>query len=158
MKDIDKKMEQENNVSANQPKKHVHLGTNIQRIREILNIKQIVLADMMNISQQAISKLENREYIEDKTLDKVAKVLKVPVLLIKNFDQEHIAHDIVNNYYDDSKNFNDDSADHTQITNTIEMVKLALQENKKLYERIIKEKEQEIKTLKEENENLRKIH
>ena len=153
MKEIKINTEHDNNMNCEQGK--VHLGMNIQRIREMLQIKQLTLAEKLNISQQAVSNLENRDSIEDKTLDKVAKALKVPVLLIKNFNQDDITYGIQNNYYNGSKGYFE-SEDHTQITNTntIEMIKYALQENKKLYDQIIKDKEQEIRKLKQENEDL----
>ncbi|WP_343693656.1 helix-turn-helix transcriptional regulator [Chitinophaga sp.] len=41
-----------------------HHGRAVKRIREILHIKQDVLADALGISQQSISLLETKETIE----------------------------------------------------------------------------------------------
>lgn len=96
---------------------------NIKHIRELLCIKQTTLAEEMGCSQQSISYLENKSNIDDETLKKVGAILKVPVLLIKNFDVEEIMYNIQNNYYEGSKGYVE-SEDNSQITNSMEMVNL----------------------------------
>jgi transcriptional regulator with XRE-family HTH domain len=44
----------------------------------MLGVKQEYLATELNMTQQTISKLEQKEEIEDEMLEKVAKVLNVP--------------------------------------------------------------------------------
>ena len=41
--------------------KEVHHGRNVKRLREILGIKQEVLADGLSLSQQTISRFEAQE-------------------------------------------------------------------------------------------------
>ncbi len=78
-------------------KKPVHLGRNVQRIREILGMKQIVLAENTKMSQQNISKLEQSENIADETLDRLAEGLGVTTDLIKNFNEEKAIYNIQSN-------------------------------------------------------------
>jgi transcriptional regulator with XRE-family HTH domain len=66
----------------------VHHGRNIKRLREILGVKQDVLATEFNITQQAVSDLEKKAQLSDEILEKIAKILKVPVEAIKNFNDE----------------------------------------------------------------------
>lgn len=66
----------------------VHHGKNVRRFREILGVKQEFLAAELKMTQQAVSKLEQKEEIEDDTLNKVAGVLKIPVTALKNFTEE----------------------------------------------------------------------
>ena len=70
--------------------KTIHQGKNVKRFREMLGIKQeglaLELGDDWN--QRKISILEQKEVIEPELLEQVAKVLKVPVEAIKNFDEE----------------------------------------------------------------------
>jgi len=84
-----------------------HLGRKISRIRELRGMKQETLAAELGISQQAISKLEQTEEIEDSTLEKVAKALGVSAEGIKHFTEETIFNNI-NNFHDNSiqNNFN----------------------------------------------------
>ncbi|MCG8323081.1 MAG: helix-turn-helix domain-containing protein [Cytophagales bacterium] len=68
-----------------QPSKH--MGRNIGRMREMLGIKQDVVADKLGLSQQKISKIEQSETVDDDTLEKVAEALGVTKDAIQNFDE-----------------------------------------------------------------------
>lgn len=57
------------------PMSKTHHGHSIKRIRDMLGIKQETLAAELNMTQQAFSKLEQKEQIEDEMLDKIAKIL-----------------------------------------------------------------------------------
>ncbi|MDR1369291.1 MAG: helix-turn-helix domain-containing protein [Dysgonamonadaceae bacterium] len=50
----------------------IHHGQNIKRLREMLGIKQETIAAELNISQQSMSKLEQKEDIGAEILTKVA--------------------------------------------------------------------------------------
>jgi transcriptional regulator with XRE-family HTH domain len=76
----------------------VHLGRNVGRIREIIGMKQIVLAEKTGMSQQNISKLEQSEEIAEETLDRLAKGLGVSPEFIKTFDDKRTIYYIQNNY------------------------------------------------------------
>ncbi|HEY1022626.1 MAG TPA: helix-turn-helix transcriptional regulator, partial [Flavisolibacter sp.] len=54
-----------------------HIGRKISRIRELRGMKQEALAAELGISQQAVSKLEQSEKIEEEVLEKVANILGV---------------------------------------------------------------------------------
>jgi transcriptional regulator with XRE-family HTH domain len=49
--------------------REMHLGRKISRIRELRGMKQETLAAALGVSQQAISKLEQSEYIDDEKLE-----------------------------------------------------------------------------------------
>lgn len=80
----------------------VHHGKNIKRFREILGVKQETMAFELKMTQQAISKLEQKEEIEDDTLNKIADVLKIPVEAIKNMTDEAAVNIVANTFHDDS--------------------------------------------------------
>ncbi len=119
--------------------KTVHEGRNVKRICEMLGVKQDALAFDLGLSQQAISQLEQKEALDFDVLEKIAKVLKVPVDAIKNFD-EQAAINII------STNFN--SHDHSTMNgvnyyptfNPIDKVV-------ELYERMLKDKNEMIDRL-----------
>jgi transcriptional regulator with XRE-family HTH domain len=67
----------------------LHIGRKIGRIRELRNMKQESVAEALGISQQAISKIENSEQVDDLTLNRIAKVLGVNADVIKNFEEEN---------------------------------------------------------------------
>ena len=76
----------------------MHLGRKISRIRELKGMKQETLASVMGVSQQAISKLEQSEHVDDDRLEEVSKALGVSAEAIKNFDEESAIYNIQNNY------------------------------------------------------------
>lgn len=71
-----------------QDRDQVHLGWNVQRVREIIGVKQTALAEACGWSQQQMSKLENSEFIDDGTLNIIASQLGVNSEFIKNFREE----------------------------------------------------------------------
>jgi transcriptional regulator with XRE-family HTH domain len=85
-----------------------HLGRKIGRIRELLGVKQESLAEQLGISQQAVSKIENSEQVEDATVERIAKALGVNTEAIKNFSEEAVFNII-------SNTFNNNSSDHSTL-------------------------------------------
>lgn len=127
--------------------KTIHQGRNVKRFREMLGIKQeglaLELGDEWN--QRKVSLLEQKDVIEQELLEQVAKVLKVPVEAIKNFDEEAAVSYI--------NTFQDNSVSHvignygTYNFNPIDKWLEALEENKKLYSALLKEKDEKIALL-----------
>lgn len=122
--------------------KTIHEGRNVKRIREILGIKQDALAMELGLSQQAISALEQKEKIDDKILADVSKVLKVPVEAIRGFSEE-AAVNYINTFNDNSKgDFN-----YNCTFNPLEKYVEAMEENKKLYERLLQTEREKVALL-----------
>ena len=120
--------------------KTIHQGRNVKRIREILGVKQEALAIDLGISQQAISALEQKEIIDDKILDDVAKILKVHVDAIKNFDED-AAINIISNTFTDFK----DNA--SAINNNCNLSFNPIDKLVELYDALLKEKDSKIELL-----------
>lgn len=127
--------------------KTIHQGRNVKRFREMLGLKQEGLAWELGEewSQKRISILEQKEVIEQDILEEVAKVLKVPAEAIKNFDE-----DTAIAYFN---TFNDHSVSHvignhgTYNFNPIDKWVEALDENKKLYERLLQAEREKVELL-----------
>ena len=86
-------------------------------------------------TQKRVSLLEQKETIDQDILDQVAKILQVPADAIKNFNEEtavNIIAQTVNNHDQSASVFNN------AIFNPIDKWVEALEENKKLYERLLK--------------------
>lgn len=127
-----------------------HLGKKITRVRELRNIKQESLAETLGISQQAVSKLEQSETIEETTLERVAKALGVTADAIRNFDEEKTIMNIQNNYEGSNQGAEKVQSNdnyHQCTFNPLDKLMEALEENKRLYEALLKEKEERIKLL-----------
>ncbi len=91
----------ETNTATPSPK--VHHGRNIKRLREMLGVKQEHIANELNMTQQAISKLEQKEQIDDEILDRVSKVLNIPLDAIKNLNEEATTN-YINTFYNNQGN------------------------------------------------------
>jgi len=91
------------NTTDTAPSPKVHHGRNIKRLREMLGVKQEYMASELNLTQQSISKLEQKEVIEDEMLEKVAKTMGVPVDAIKNLSDD-AANNYINTFYDNKGN------------------------------------------------------
>jgi transcriptional regulator with XRE-family HTH domain len=129
-----------------------HLGRRVSRMRELLGIKQEVLATKLGTTQQAVSRLEQNETIDDERMDQIAKALGVTSDAIRNFDEEKMVMNIQNNYEGANQgatkiqeNSNDNY--HQCTFNPLDKLMEALEENKRLYEALLKEKEERIKLL-----------
>ena len=80
----------------------VHLGRRIERLWEIVGMKQETLATALGVSQQAVSKMEASEAVEEERLRKVAGALGVSVEAIRNFTEEALFNNINNTFHDHS--------------------------------------------------------
>lgn len=76
----------------------IHEGRNVNKIRNLLGVKQETLAAQLGLSQQAISALEQKEVLDKETLEKVAKALKVSPEAIRTFSEETAVNIISNNF------------------------------------------------------------
>lgn len=122
----------------------VREGRNVKRIREILGMKQEAFATELGISQQAISALEQKEALDREMLEKVARVLKVNPEAIKNFNDEATFNIVANNYHDHSSSLN-----YYPTFNPLDKLIEALEENKKLYERLLQAEREKNELLRE---------
>jgi transcriptional regulator with XRE-family HTH domain len=124
----------------------VHHGRNIKRIREIQGIKQEALALELgeDWNQKKISLLESKEIVDDQLLNDVARVLKVTPEAIRNFDEESAINIIATNF-----NSHDNSFGYqcTFNINPIDRWLEALEENKKLYERLLQAEKDKVTLL-----------
>jgi transcriptional regulator with XRE-family HTH domain len=116
-------------------KETIHLGDNIRAIRELKGIKQETFAEMMGVTQAAISKLESTEKIDDERLKDIADKLGVSANAIKRFNA-----DAAMLYFENVSSY--DHSTGTVIYNFNPVEKIS-----ELYERMLKEKDAEIEEL-----------
>jgi transcriptional regulator with XRE-family HTH domain len=114
----------------------LHHGRNIRRLRDMLGIKQHVIAESINMSQQNFSKLEQKEIIDNETLEKIAKIMKIPSEVIKNFNEDGVINIISSTLHDNSG-----SVMYNPTFNAVEKIV-------ELYENLIATKDEQIAMLK----------
>jgi|SRR5690606_8786596 len=76
-----------------------HMGLKIGSVRRLVGITQQELAERLNITKQAISKLEQTENVDDERLSKIAIALGVSFEGLKNFNTENVMY-YTNNFYE----------------------------------------------------------
>lgn len=131
----------------------IHHGKNVARFRQMLQIKQDALASMLgeDWDQVKISRLEAKEIIDDTLLKQISEAMKIPVEAIKHFDEEAAIVNIQNNYeganpnaatvYGGNQNYN-------CTFNPIDKLVEVMEENKRLYEELLRAKNEQIELLK----------
>ncbi|WP_419699846.1 helix-turn-helix domain-containing protein [Mucilaginibacter sp. NFX135] len=135
--------------TATDAPKNIHQGRNVKRFREMLGLKQEALAIQLgdDWSQKRVSLLEAKEIIEDDIIAKVAKALNVSEEAIKNFDSE-MAVNVISNTFHQQAFINSTG---TFNINPIEKWLEVLEENKKLYERLLASEREKVELLKNKN-------
>src|SRR5579872_3216452 len=121
-----------------------HMGRKIEKIRTLKGIKQIDLAKKIGMAASALSVIENSETIDDDKLQKIADALEMTVDAIKDFNEESVINNIQNNYNYEHSNSNNVGPNATANNHFNPVERMA-----ELYERLLTDKDNEIKLLKE---------
>jgi transcriptional regulator with XRE-family HTH domain len=124
----------------------LHIGRKISRIRELRGMKQEALAAELGISQQAVSKIEQSESVEDDALEKIAKVLGVNSDAIKNYSDEATINFIANTYNDNASSYG-----HYYNFSPIEKIVTLYDEKVALLERLLQSEREKVELLKGKN-------
>jgi transcriptional regulator with XRE-family HTH domain len=120
-----------------------NIGRKISRIRELRGMKQETLALELGISQQAVSRIEQSEQIEDEALEKISKVLGVNSDAIKNYSDEATINFIANTYNDNAASYG-----HYYNFSPIEKIVSLYDEKVALLERLLASEKEKVELLK----------
>ena len=123
------------------PMSKTHHEHNKKRIRDMQEIKQETLAAELNMTQQAFSKLEQKEQIEDEMLDKIAKILHVSTEALKTMSEEATINYF--NTFTNSENEHFFSQNCQYTFNPIDKIV-------ELYERLVKAEQEKVALLEEQ--------
>ena len=132
--------------------RRVHQGRNIKKFREMLGIKQEALALELgdDWSQKKISQLEAKEVIDDAILEQVSQALKIPKETLENLDAQEAVVNIQNSY-DNSTGANNINNQYInpeeQWMKALTEVQRLNEENKTLYERLLKSEQDKVTLL-----------
>lgn len=124
-------------------KKPMPIGKKVERIRMFRGIKQEYLANKLGLSQQAFSKLEQQETIEEELLKQIADILGVTTDVIKDFDEDRLTYNI-NNMYDIHDNEIKDNASSNFIAQQFNPIEKIAE----LYERLLQSEREKNEILK----------
>lgn len=123
---------------------NVHQGVNVRKVRQIMGLKQEVLAEKLGITQPIVSRIENRRVIEPDTLMKIANILNVPIKILQELDENPQSVTIENNTYDfeNSHNYsgiidNDNDFDDNRQIHPLDKIMELNKQTSDLYERML---------------------
>lgn len=120
-------------------------GANVRRWREWRNINQDVLAEQIGVSQATLSSYEKKEKLEQEIIEKIAKVLEIPVEAITELEQGTAINIISGTFNGEASG----SVIYNPSFNPIDKVVELYDEKNALYERMLKEKDSVIELLQE---------
>jgi transcriptional regulator with XRE-family HTH domain len=128
--------------------KQVHLGNNIKSIRELKNMKQDTLADLLGPewTQKKVSQLEAKAEIDDPMLEQVAKALDVPIEALKTFSVDKTIQ-IFKNDFTGNAVLQTQGNIYFPTFNPIDKLMQVIDENKKLYEELLKSEREKMAML-----------
>lgn len=126
----------------------LHIGRKIERIRRLRGMTQTDLGDLLGVTKQAVSKMEQTEKIDDDKLKQVSEALGVTEEGLKKFTEETVLY-YTNNFYENSY------ATATNIGNisTVENInQFSMEQAVKLFEELLKIEREKFESLKKEKE------
>ena len=121
----------------------IHLGRKIERVRRLRGMTQAELGDLLGITKQAVSKIEQTEKFDDERLGEIASALGVTVDGLKSFNEETILYN-TNNFYENcgvkSAVSNNQTFNSFPVEQVIEIFEKLLDKQKEQFETLKKEK------------------
>ncbi|MCF2221004.1 helix-turn-helix transcriptional regulator [Chryseobacterium sp. PS-8] len=120
------------------------IGNKIKNIRELKNLTQEYVAEKLDISQAAYSKLESGETkVSKEKLAQIAEALEVTPEDIKSFDSKKYFNNVGNVEGDNSNSYNE-SIVIGMGTEEIELIKKLYEDKFALMEELMKQKDKEL--------------
>ena len=122
-----------------------HVGRKIEKVRHLRGLTQAELGDLLGITKQAVSKMEQTEKMEDARLDEIASALGVTVEGLKKFNEEAVFNN-TNHFHENcgvktSAVSNNHTFNNFPIDKTIELFEKLLDKERERFESLKKEKE-----------------
>ena len=124
----------------------IHLGRKIERVRRLRGMTQAELGDLLGITKQAVSKIEQTEKFDDERLGEIASALGVTVDGLKSFNEETILYN-TNNFYENcgvksavSNTGNNQTFNSFPVEQVIEIFEKLLDKQKEQFVTLKKEK------------------
>ncbi len=123
----------------------IHLGRKIERVRRLRGMTQTELGELLGVTKQAISKMEQTEKFNDERLNEIAAALGVTIEGLKKYNEEAVLYN-TNNFYENcgvktSAVSNNHTFNNFPIDKVFEMFEKMLDEERKKFESLKKEKE-----------------
>jgi transcriptional regulator with XRE-family HTH domain len=118
----------------------IHLGRKIERVRHLRGMSQAELGNLLGITKQAVSKMEQTENFDDGRLEEIASALGVTVEGLKKYNEEAVLYNMHNTY---------ENCHATTSANTIHTVNnFPVDKIIELFENLLEKEREKFETLK----------
>lgn len=124
-----------------------HIGRQIEGIRRLRGITQIELGDLLGVTPQAVSKMEQAEKMDDERLGKIAAALGVTLEGLKKYNEKTVLYN-TNNFYENCgvktdavNNSNNQTFNNYPINEVVKLFENLLDKEKVKFEQLKKMKE-----------------
>ncbi len=121
-----------------------HIGRKIERVRLLRGMTQTDLGNILGVTKQAVSKMEQTEKMDDGKLKMVAKALGVKEEGLKNFTEETVLY-CTNNFYE---NCHVSTSNIRPISTVENLNHFPMEQAIKLFEELIKIEREKFESLK----------
>lgn len=122
----------------------LHMGRKIERVRRLRGMSQTELGEILGITKQAVSKIEQTEKFDSDRVKAIAEALGVTEDGLKKFNEETVLYNTMNFYENCGVNTNAVSNTHTfnnfPIEQAIQLFEKLLQKERERYEKVKQEK------------------
>lgn len=122
----------------------LHMGRKIERVRRLRGMSQSELGEVLGITKQAVSKMEQTEKFDTKRVKSIAEALGVTEEGLTKFNEETVLYNTMNFYENCGVNTNAVSNTHTfnnfPIEQAIELFEKLLEKERDRFEKAKVEK------------------
>ena len=122
----------------------LHMGRKIERVRRLRGMSQTELGEVLGITKQAVSKMEQTEKFDDNRIKAIADALGVTEDGLKKFNEETVLYNTMNFYENCGVNTSAVSNTHTfnnfPIEQAIAIFEKLLQKERDRFEEVKKDK------------------
>lgn len=126
----------------------LHIGRKIERIRRLRRMTQTELGNMLGVTKQAVSKMEQSEKIESERLKQIAEALGVTEEGLRKFTEEIVLY-CTNNF---SGNSNATATDIGGVSHAGNINQFSVKQAVKLFEELLKIEREKFESLKREKQ------
>lgn len=124
----------------------IHLGRKIERVRRLRGMTQTELGELLGVTKQAVSKMEQTKKFNDERLEEIASALGVTVEGLKRYNEETVLYNTTHNSYENccvstSGIGNNYTLNNFPIDKTIELFEKLLEKEREKFESLKKGKE-----------------
>ena len=126
----------------------LHMGRKIERIRRLRGMTQTELGDLLGVTKQAVSKMEQTVKVEDEKLKQVAEALGVTEDGLKKFTEETVLY-YTNNFYENSKV---NATNIGTVSNVENINHFPMEQAVKLFEELLKMEREKFEKIRNEKE------